>query len=117
MLLSLMLQQQNMFLRYVFEAIPMALTKGVNCNHLECCQVMKCLLLLLLLLLAWRLFLSRREVVRRSPRARRLAFRLPPYDTPHVAPRNNPEFHVDRTHAAGGVCEQTKTALRKYIDR
>ena len=26
-----------------------------------------------------------------------------------------PEFHVDRTHAAGGFCEQTKTALRKNI--
>ena len=55
--------------------------------------------------------------MRRSPRARRLAFRLPPYDTPRVAPRNYPHFHVDRTHAAGGVFEQTKTALRKYIDR
>ena len=46
--------------------------------------------------------------MRRSSRARRLAFRLPPYDTPRVAPRNNPEFHVNRTHAAGGVCKQTK---------
>ena len=50
-----------------------------------------------------------------------LTFRLPPYDTPRVAPRNNPEFHVDRTHVSGGVCEQTKTALRKkeyiYIDK
>ena len=62
----------------------------------------------------WRHFPSRREIVRRSPWVQRLAFRLPPYDTPHVAPRNNPKFHVDRTHAAGGVCEQTKTALRKY---
>ena len=51
--------------------------------------------------------------MRRSPRARRLAFRLPPYDTPRVAPRNNPKFHVDRQRAAGGVCEQTKTALGK----
>ena len=55
--------------------------------------------------------------MRRSPRARRLAFRLTPYDTPRVAPRNNSEFHVDRNHAAGGVCEQTRTALRKYIYR
>ena len=53
--------------------------------------------------------------MRRSPRARRLAFRLPPYDTPRMVPRNNSEFHVDCTHTAGGVCEQTKTALRKYI--
>ena len=42
-------------------------------------------------------------------------FRLPPYDTPRASDRNNPEFHVDRTHAAGGVCEQTKTALQIYI--
>ena len=55
--------------------------------------------------------------MRRSPRARGLAFRIPSYDTPRVAPHNNPQFHVDRTHAAGGVCEQTKTALRNiYID-
>ena len=52
--------------------------------------------------------------MRRSRRARRLAFRLPPYDIPRVAPRNTPKFHVDRAYAAGGVCEQTKTALRKY---
>ena len=38
-----------------------------------------------------------------------------PIDTPHAAPRYNPEFHVDRTHTAGGVIEQTETALRKYI--
>ena len=38
-----------------------------------------------------------------------------PYDTPRVSLHNNPKFHVDRTHAAGGVCEQTKTALQKYI--
>ena len=29
-------------------------------------------------------------------------------------PGYNPEFHVDRTHTAGGVIEQTETALRKY---
>ena len=44
--------------------------------------------------------------VRRSPRARRLAFRLPLYDTLRVASRNG----------AGGVCEQAKTALRKSIN-
>ena len=55
--------------------------------------------------------------MRRSPWARRLAFRLSPYDTPRVAPRNNLKFHVNRTHTAGGVCEQTKLALRKYIYR
>ena len=65
----------------------------------------------------WRHYPSRRKSVRRPPRARWLAFRLPPYDIPRAAPRNNPEFHVDRTHAAGGVCEQTKTALPKCIDR
>ena len=58
-----------------------------------------------------------REIVRHSPQARRLAFCLPPYDTPRVAPRNNSEFHVDCTHAAGGVCEQTKMALQKNIYR
>ena len=46
--------------------------------------------------------------MRRSPRVQRLNFHLPPYDTPRVASCNNPEFHVDRTHAVGGVCEQTK---------
>ena len=45
--------------------------------------------------------------VRRSPRARRLAFRLPPYDTPRVAPRNG----------EGGVCEQTKRLHEKYLYR
>ena len=46
------------------------------------------------------------------------ATRLPytPYGTPHVTPRNNSKFHVDRTHAEGGVCEQTQSALRNYID-
>ena len=30
---------------------------------------------------------------------------------------NNPDFHVDRTNAVGGVFEQTKTALQYiYID-
>ena len=53
--------------------------------------------------------------MRRSPRMWRLAFRLPPYDMPHAAPRNNSKFRVDRTHAAGGVFEQTKTALQIYI--
>ena len=48
--------------------------------------------------------------MRRSPQAQQLVFRLPPYDTPH----NNPEFHIYRTYA-GGVLEQTKTALPIYI--
>ena len=65
----------------------------------------------------WRHFPSWRVIVRRSSWVRRLAFRLPPYDTPHVAPHNNPEFHVDHRHTAGGVCEQTTTALQKYIGR
>ena len=45
------------------------------------------------------------------------ATRLPstPYDTPCASDHNNPEFHVDRTHPAGRVIEQTKTALRIYI--
>ena len=65
----------------------------------------------------WRHFPSRREIMRRSPRARRLAIRLPPYDTPRVVPRNNPEFHVDHMHTAGGVCEQTKRLYENiYID-
>ena len=46
--------------------------------------------------------------------ARWLTFRLPPYDTPRAAPCNNLEFHIDRTHAAGGVCEQTKN-LSTYV--
>ena len=45
--------------------------------------------------------------MRRSPRAQRLVFRLPPYDTLHMSPRNNPEFHVDRTHAAGDQVANT----------
>ena len=27
----------------------------------------------------------------------------PPYDTPHAESCNNPEFHIDRMHAVGGV--------------
>ena len=64
----------------------------------------------------WRHFLSKREI-RCSSRAWRLAFRLPLYDSPRVAPCNNPEFHVHRPHAVGGVCEQTKTALQICIYR
>ena len=40
--------------------------------------------------------------MRPSPRAQRLLFSLPPYDTLHTSPRNNPEFHVDRTYARCG---------------
>ena len=49
------------------------------------------------------------------PQAQRLMFCLSPYDTLHVASHSNPEFYADRTHAAGGVCEQTKTALQKIL--
>ena len=67
----------------------------------------------------WHRSPSGRESVRRSPRTRRLAFHLLPYDTPHAhTSRYNPEFHIDRTHTAGGDIEQTETALRiyRYID-
>ena len=65
----------------------------------------------------WHLFPSIRRSVRRSLQTRRSIFRLPPKDTPHTELHNNPEFHVDRTHTTGGVCEWTKTALRKNIYR
>ena len=55
--------------------------------------------------------------MRRSLRAKRIAFRLPPYNLPHVVPCNSPVFRVDRTQAAGGVCEQTFSALPEYICR
>ena len=63
----------------------------------------------------WRQFPSRREIVRRSPRARRLVFRLPPYDTPRVAPRNNSEFHVDHTHAAEEFASRQNGSTKIYI--
>ena len=47
------------------------------------------------------------------------AIHLPstPYDKPHAATCNNPEFHIDRTHTAGGVFEQTKQLYQNiYID-
>ena len=62
-----------------------------------------------------RHFPSRRESVRRSPLVRRLVFRLPPYNTAHDSEHNNPEFHVDRTHTAGGV-SNTQNRLCEYID-
>ena len=55
--------------------------------------------------------------MRRSSRGQRIVFRLPPYDTPRAARCNKAKFRVHRRHAAGGVCEQRITALRKYIYR
>ena len=55
--------------------------------------------------------------MRRSSRGQRIVFRLPPYDTPRAARCNKTKFRVHRRHAAGGVCEQRITALRKYIYR
>ena len=55
--------------------------------------------------------------MRRSPQVRQLIFRLPPYDTPCALDHNNPQFHVNRTNAAGGVFEQRQMALQKYIYR
>ena len=55
--------------------------------------------------------------MRRSSRAQRIVFRLPPYDTPRAARCNKAKFRVHRRHAAGGVCEQRITALRIYIHR
>ena len=54
--------------------------------------------------------------MRRSSRAQRIAFRLPPYDNPRSKPCNKAEFRVHRRHAAGGVCEQIMTALRNYVN-
>ena len=55
--------------------------------------------------------------MRRSSQGQRIVFRLPPYDTPRAARCNKAKFRVHRRHAAGGVCEQRNTALRKYIYR
>ena len=63
----------------------------------------------------WRSFLYEWEFVRRSSWGQRIVFRLPPYDTPRAARCNKAKFRVHRRHAAGGVCEQRITALRKYI--
>ena len=63
----------------------------------------------------WRSFPYEWEFVRRSSRGQRIVFPLPPYDTPLAARCNKAKFRVHRRHAAGGVCEQRITALRKYI--
>lgn len=39
-----------------------------------------------------------------------MANRLP-HEVLCVVPHNFPTFHVDRTHASGGICEQTKFML------
>ena len=65
----------------------------------------------------WRSFPYEWEFVRSSSRGQRIVFRLPPYDTPRAACCNKAKFRVHRRHAAGGVCEQRITALRKYIYR
>ena len=40
-----------------------------------------------------------------------------PYDTLCVVPHNNPEFHVECTHSAGGVHKQTKRLYEStYIE-
>ena len=46
-----------------------------------------------------------------------IAFRLPPYDTPHAASCNKAEFHIHCRHAAVGVCEQRMTAVQNYMWR
>ena len=40
-----------------------------------------------------------------------------PFDTTHAVHCNKAKFRVHRRHAAGGVCEQRITALRKNIHR
>ena len=65
----------------------------------------------------WRSFPYEWEFMRCSSRGQRIVFRLPPYDTPRAARCNKAKFRVHRRHAAGGVCEQRVTALRKYIYR
>ena len=65
----------------------------------------------------WRSFPYEWEFVRRFSRRQRIVFRIPPYDTPRAARCNKAKFRVHRRHAAGGVCEQRNTALRKYIAR
>ena len=50
--------------------------------------------------------------------AQRIVISLPPHDILYAVLRNNLTFRIDRTQAAGGVCEQRIPALRyyKYID-
>ena len=49
--------------------------------------------------------------MQRSTPVQRIVFCLPPYGTPHSAPRNIPTFCVNRMQDAGGVCEQKIPAL------
>ena len=55
--------------------------------------------------------------MRRSSRAQRIAFCLPPHDTPRAAPCNKAVFCVHCRHAVGGVCKQRMMTLQNYIYR
>ena len=57
------------------------------------------------------------ESVRCSSRVQRIiADRLPPHDTPRVAPCIKAKFSVQHRHAAVGICKQRMTKFYTYRD-